>query len=342
MPLAACITAVLLNCSAMPAHKADRLPRKPRAEPIHRIATPPDIEVRSDESGLPPETTAPAFGLSADEVVAFGFQEIAIYSLPALEPERRSAEPDPRPAPAAPAVGLPPDQMVAIGFQDIAIYSPPEAQPEKLSKRERRKLETAERRANRRDKSQDKPVETEVVTTKVKEPVLAYAKPELVRPEPAGRRSLFAGIFSNDPDDDEPGFVPSAGGGYTAVKYEAKAQHVPEKLALAIARIESNGSCGALSSAKAIGVMQIKHTTAQMIGYTGTAKGLKNCKTSAKWGVKYLALCLDLADGDVKKAALCYNQGHGTLTNKRKYGNRVNRVEAKGYIAKMKAQGWRL
>ena len=93
---------------------------------------------------------------------------------------------------------------------------------------------------------------------------------------------------------------------------------MPEKLALSIARIESNGSCGAQSSANAIGVMQIKHATAQMIGYKGTAKGLKNCKTSAKWGVKYLAMCLDLADGNVKKAALCYNQGHGTLTNKRK------------------------
>jgi soluble lytic murein transglycosylase-like protein len=208
-----------------------------------------------------------------------------------------------------------------------------------LSERERRRQEKAERRARRRDKSG----KTQVVTTRIKEPTLAYAKPEpaYAKPEPAGRRSLFAGIFSSGPDD-EPGFAPAAGGGYTAVKYEANIQNVPEKLALSIARIESNGACGAQSSANAIGVMQIKHATAQMIGYTGTAKGLKNCKTSAKWGVKYLAMCLDLADGDVKKAALCYNQGHGTLTNKRKYGGRVNRSEAKGYIAKMKAQGWRL
>ena len=222
-----------------------------------------------------------------------------------------------------------------MGFQEIAIYSvaEPEPEPEKLGRRERRKKEKAERRAKRHSQS----VEVAVSTTSVKEPPLAYAVPE-----PPARRSLFAGIFSSDPDGDELGFVPSAGGGYTAVKYEAKAQHVPEKLALSIARIESNGACGAQSSANAIGVMQIKHATAQMIGYRGTAKGLKNCKTSAKWGVKYLAMCLDLADDDVKKAALCYNQGHGTLTNKRKYGNRVNRTEAKGYIAKMNAQGWRL
>ena len=174
-------------------------------------------------------------------------------------------------------------------------------------------------------------------TIRTKEPALAYPVPE-----PAGRRSLLAGIFGIRPTMADRISCPSAGGGYAAVKYEAKAQRVPEKLALSIARIESNGACGAQSSANAIGVMQIKHSTAQMMGYTGSAKGLKNCKTSAKYGVKYLAMCLDLAKGDVKKAALCYNQGHGTLTNKKKYGNRVNRSEAKGYIAKLKAQGWRL
>jgi len=208
----------------------------------------------------------------------------------------------------------------------------PEFAPEMLGKSERRKREKAERLAKRRSKAGP----TQVATTKVDEPERAYPVPE-----PPGRRSLFAGIFSNDPSDG-PVFSPNAGGGYAAVKYEARAQNVSEKLALSIARIESNGACGAQSSAKAIGVMQIKHTTAQMMGYTGSAKGLKNCKTSAKYGVKYLAWCLELADGDVKKAALCYNQGHGTLLNKKKYGKRIYRTEAKGYIAKLKAQGWRL
>jgi soluble lytic murein transglycosylase-like protein len=335
MPLAACIAAVLINCHAMPAQKGDRLPRRPRAAPVQQVAAPPDVELQLADAGPWPA----GYGLSPDETVAISFQEIAVYSQPEPDPERQLVDPGPSSEKAAPAFGLSPDEMVAIGFQQVAVYSPLEAEPEILSERERRRQEKAERRARRRDKSG----KTQVVTTRIKEPTLAYAKPEpaYAKPEPAGRRSLFAGIFSSGPDD-EPGFAPAAGGGYTAVKYEANIQNVPEKLALSIARIESNGACGAQSSANAIGVMQIKHATAQMIGYTGTAKGLKNCKTSAKWGVKYLAMCLDLADGDVKKAALCYNQGHGTLTNKRKYGGRVNRSEAKGYIAKMKAQGWRL
>jgi soluble lytic murein transglycosylase-like protein len=340
MPLAACIAAVLINCHAMPAHKADRLPRRPRAAPVQQVAV-LDVEPPSIDAGPWPETAAAAYGLSPDETVAVGFQEIAIYSPSESEPgpERQLVDPGPSSEKPASAFGLSPDEMVAIGFQQVAVYSPLETEPEMLSERERRRQEKAERRAKRRDK----PVKTQVVTTRIKEPTLAYAKPDpaYAKPEPAGRRSLFAGIFSSGPDG-QPGFAPAAGGGYTAVKYEAKVQNVPEKLALSIARIESNGACGAQSSANAIGVMQIKHATAQMIGYTGTAKGLKNCKTSAKWGVKYLAMCHELADGDVKKAALCYNQGHGTLTNKRKYGGRVNRAEAKGYIAKMKAQGWRL
>ena len=158
--------------------------------------------------------------------------------------------------------------------------------------------------------------DTEVVTTKV------VTGAGLRRPGTAGRRTLLAGMFRARPDDGARTSHPRQAAA-TAVKYEARIQRVPEKLALSIARIESNGACGAQSSANAIGVMQIKHATARMIGYNGTAAGLKNCKISAKWGVKYLAMCLDLADDDVKKAASCYNQGHGTLTNKRKYGNRV-------------------
>ena len=264
------------------------------------------------------------------------FQQIAVYS-PAAEPDPwaivpQLADPGASGTVPGPAFRLSADEIVAMRFQQIGIYSPAPADAEKLVRRKREKTEKTQRQSKRRTGSAD----TEVVTTKVKTGALAYATAE-----PAGRRSLLAGMFRTETDS-APDFTPSAGGGYTAVKHEARIQRVPEKLALSIARIESNGACGAQSSANAIGVMQIKHATARMIGYNGTAAGLKNCRTSAKWGVKYLAMCLDLADDDVKKAALCYNQGHGTLTNKRKYGNRVERPEAKGYVAKMKALGWRL
>jgi hypothetical protein len=336
MPLTACLTSALLSCYPVHTVRTVRVPLKPHTQPAHQGAALPDIAWLADLN--PPRATPrPVFRLSADEVVALSFQQIAIYSPPGDEPEKiaideQAADPGPSRAASGRAFRLSADEIVALSFQQIAIYSPPAAEPEKLGKRQRDKVEKARRQSKRRTRSAD----TEVVTTKVEAPVLTYATAE-----PAGRRTLLAGMFSAGTDS-APDFTPSASGGYTAVKYEARIQRVPEKLALSIARIESNGACGVKSSANAIGVMQIKHATAKMIGYNGTAAGLKNCKTSAKWGVKYLAMCLDLADDDVKKAALCYNQGHGTLTNKRKYGNRVERREAKGYVAKMKALGWRL
>jgi soluble lytic murein transglycosylase-like protein len=313
-----------------------RLPLRPQVQSAPQAAALPDIGWLA-EFDAPRAAPPPVFRLSADEVVAMAFQQIAVFSPPETAPEeiafdQHPADSDrPRDA-AAPAFRLSADEIVAMSFQQTAIYSPPAAEPEKLGRRQRDKAKKAERQSVRQTRSAG----TEVVTTKVKSPVLAYATAE-----PAGRRSLLAGMFRAE-SDSAPDFTPLASGGYSAVKYEARIQRVPEKLALSIARIESNGACGAQSSANAIGVMQIKHATARMIGYNGTAAGLRNCKTSAKWGVKYLAMCLDLADDDVKKAALCYNQGHGTLTNKRKYGNRVERREAKGYVAKMKALGWRL
>ena len=155
MPWAACITAVLLNCPAMPAPKADRLPRRPRAAPV-QVAAPPDVEPRLNEPAPAPETAAAAYGLSPDETVAIGFQETAIYSPPEPEPERQPTDPSPSSEKPGLAVGLSPDEMVAIGFQEITIYSPLEAEPEKFSERERRRQEKAERRR----KQQDKPVET--------------------------------------------------------------------------------------------------------------------------------------------------------------------------------------
>lgn len=169
---------------------------------------------------------------------------------------------------------------------------------------------------------------------------LAYASPS----EP---RSWLSSIFGGKLDDEAPKAGPStSGAGYDAVRSAAR-KYGPggskfEKLAQDITYTESRGRCGAVSSAKALGVMQTKYGTAKMMGYKGTAEGLKNCHTGAEWGVKYLAYCHDLADGDVRLTSVCYNQGHGVLTNPRKYGKRAERKEAVNYIATMRSRGWRM
>ena len=305
-------------------------------QPVQQAAALPDI------GGWPTSilraASQPVFRLSPDEIVAMSFQQVEIYSPPAAEPETRwptcaTGRSRCFTRRAGPAFRLSADEIVAMSFQQIAIYSPAPADPEKLGKRKRERL----RRPGASPGGEpDRPIRK---WSRPRSRHLCWHTP---RQNPPDDAPCLPACSAPDGPDNAPDFALSASGGYTAVKYEARIQKVPEKLALSIARIESNGACGAQSSANAIGVMQIKHATAKMIGYSGTAAGLKNCKTSAKWGVKYLAMCLDLADDDVKKAALCYNQGHGTLTNKRKYGNRVERPEAKGYVAKMKALGWRL
>lgn len=156
--------------------------------------------------------------------------------------------------------------------------------------------------------------------------------------------SIFGGVYSGDESvKNEPA---TNAAGYDAVRAAAR-RYGPggkkfEKLARDITYTESRGRCGAVSSAKALGVMQTKYGTARMMGYKGSAEGLKNCRTGAEWGVKYLAYCHDLAKGDVRLTSVCYNQGHGVLTNPRKYGKRAERKEALNYIATMRSQGWGL
>lgn len=97
----------------------------------------------------------------------------------------------------------------------------------------------------------------------------------------------------------------------TIVQEEAKAAGVPADLALAMARVESNFNCKARGRHGERGIMQIKPSTAKGIGYKGTANGLMDCRTGARWGMKYLKQALTKSKGDYCRAAALYNQGLG-------------------------------
>lgn len=169
---------------------------------------------------------------------------------------------------------------------------------------------------------------------------LAYAVPD--------ESNWLSSIFGSGKSGDGTGTDgrPMQNAGYEAVRAAAR-RYGPggskfEKLARDIAYTESRGRCNAVSSAKALGVMQTKYGTARMMGYKGSPEGLKNCRTGAEWGVKYLAYCHELAKGDVRLTSLCYNQGHGVLTRPDKYGKLSGRKEAVNYIKIMKSRGWRM
>jgi len=113
----------------------------------------------------------------------------------------------------------------------------------------------------------------------------------------------------------------------TLVSHYASAYGVPTSLAHAVIRVESNYRPNARGGAGEIGLMQIKPSTARMMGYSGGAKGLFNPETNIKYGMKYLAMAHQLSGGKTCGTILRYNAGHGA--------RRMNPVSA-AYCSKVK------
>lgn len=102
-----------------------------------------------------------------------------------------------------------------------------------------------------------------------------------------------------------------AGGRYHEIiaKYAASFG-VPVSLAHAVIQVESNYRPNAKGSAGEIGLMQIKPSTARMMGYSGSAQGLFHPETNIKFGMKYLAKAQELGGGTTCGTILKYNAGH--------------------------------
>ena len=96
-----------------------------------------------------------------------------------------------------------------------------------------------------------------------------------------------------------------------AVTRHAEASGVPVKLAHAVVRVESNYRASARGAAGEIGLMQVKLSTARLMGYRGSARGLYDPDTNLKYGMMYLAKAHQLGGGSVCGTILKYNAGHG-------------------------------
>jgi hypothetical protein len=102
-----------------------------------------------------------------------------------------------------------------------------------------------------------------------------------------------------------------AGGRFAGIiaKYAAS-YGVPVSLAHAVIQVESNYRPDAKGSAGEIGLMQIKPSTARMMGYEGSTQGLFHPETNIKYGMKYLAEAQKVGDGTTCGTILKYNAGH--------------------------------
>lgn len=100
-------------------------------------------------------------------------------------------------------------------------------------------------------------------------------------------------------------------GRYTAIVARYAASYgVPVSLAKAVIRVESNYQPHVTGSAGEVGLMQIKPSTARMLGYAGSVKGLYDPETNIKYGMKYLAMARELGGGTTCGTILKYNAGH--------------------------------
>lgn len=114
----------------------------------------------------------------------------------------------------------------------------------------------------------------------------------------------------------------------TLISSYAKQLGVSEALAHAVVQVESNYRADATGAAGEIGLMQLKLSTARMMGYAGSAKALYDPETNIRYGMKYLAKAQDLGDGSTCGTILKYNAGHGARS--------MNPISAK-YCSKVTA-----
>lgn len=105
---------------------------------------------------------------------------------------------------------------------------------------------------------------------------------------------------------------------------------VDPKLALAVAQTESNMTADVVSSAGAVGVMQLMPDTARAMG----VRNVYDPRENIDGGVKYLKQMLTTFNGDIEKAVAAYNAGPGAVT---KYAGVPPYSETQAYVGKVLA-----
>jgi len=93
------------------------------------------------------------------------------------------------------------------------------------------------------------------------------------------------------------------------VAIHAAGHRVPEALVHRVIRRESTYNPRAVSRGN-FGLMQIRHGTAQGLGYRGPALGLLDAETNLRFGIAYLAGAYRVADGNHDRAVALYTRGY--------------------------------
>ncbi|WP_346354625.1 lytic transglycosylase domain-containing protein [Azotosporobacter soli] len=140
----------------------------------------------------------------------------------------------------------------------------------------------------------------------------------------------FAAALKQATAVNEKSYDPSTQDVVKMLQFSAKQHGVDPKLALAVAKTESNFSPNVVSSAGAIGVMQLMPDTAKGLG----VKDPFDARQNVDGGVRYLKELLGTFGGDVKKAVAAYNAGPQAVQS---YGGVPPYSETQNYVNKVMA-----
>ena len=111
------------------------------------------------------------------------------------------------------------------------------------------------------------------------------------------------------------------------IRDAAEKYGVDPRLVAAIAEVESNGNQYAISSAGAIGVMQLMPGTANALGVNPYVEA-----ENIEGGAKYISQMLTTFNGDVRRAVAAYNAGPGAV---QRYGGVPPYSETQNYVRKV-------
>jgi soluble lytic murein transglycosylase-like protein len=90
----------------------------------------------------------------------------------------------------------------------------------------------------------------------------------------------------------------------------AQTEGVPEALVHRVVIRESRYHPRAVGAGGAMGLMQIKYSTARAMGYTGSPAGLLDADTNLTYAVRYLAGAYRVAHGNPDRAVMNYARGY--------------------------------